>query len=160
MKTKSGMLSDKPRDRVAYSTYVLSADVSGQTSLGQSILDISPVGCLRLPVAGSLGDKTVKTPKADKESKMGYLVANTPDEHFSVDNYPITVGAKFWNNDLRVCEITEVATYSNKYTDSGCVQTWHATNRGEFDTLSGHLRHIGRLVRYWDGKDAEAQPLS
>ncbi|HEX4715492.1 MAG TPA: hypothetical protein VH164_11245 [Ktedonobacteraceae bacterium] len=74
--------------------------------------------------------------------------------HYSVDQYPVTVGAKFWNNDLRVCEITEVAAHSNDY-PGGYVQTWHRTTNGSFDTVAPHHPNLGRLVRFYEGKDAE-----
>jgi hypothetical protein len=74
--------------------------------------------------------------------------------HYSVDQYPVTVGAKFWNNDLRVCQITEVAAHSNEY-PGGFTQTWHRTTHGSFDTVSPHHDNLGRLVRYYGGIDAE-----
>lgn len=87
-------------------------------------------------------------------------------EHFSADSIPapITVGAKFWNNDLRVVVITEVAKQSNPWPDSDSIQTWHQTNAGRFDTMSGSLRRIGRLARYApvgysSGYDAEDHPV-
>lgn len=82
-------------------------------------------------------------------------------DHFSCDNYPVEVGKKFWSNDLRIVEIIEVAPRpGNKYSDTGCTQTWHKTvegngRRGSFDTLDGSMRPYGRLVRYFEGKDAE-----
>ncbi|MGA2412770.1 MAG: hypothetical protein ABSG46_20600 [Candidatus Binataceae bacterium] len=76
-------------------------------------------------------------------------------EHKSSDGHAIEVGKKFWNNDLRVCEITEVASWSNEYADTGCTQTWHDTNKGHFDTLDGSMKPYGRLARYYGGKDAE-----
>jgi hypothetical protein len=79
--------------------------------------------------------------------------------HFSSDAYPVTVGARFWSNDLRGVEIASVAEHSNVYADTGEVQTWHATFAGgSFDTLSGSLRPYGRLVRFFEGKDATAYP--
>lgn len=75
-------------------------------------------------------------------------------QHFSVDGFPIEVDAQYWNNDLRVVKITDVATHSNPYADTGETQTWHQTGAGQFDTLSGGLRRIGRLVRWFEGKDA------
>jgi hypothetical protein len=82
-------------------------------------------------------------------------------EHYSCDYQPIKVGAKFWNNDLRVVEVTEVAVNNNKYADSGCIQTWHRTTEGngkgggDFDTLNGSMQPYGRLVRYYEQRDAE-----
>jgi spore coat protein U-like protein len=79
-------------------------------------------------------------------------------EHYSADNHPVTAGARFWDNNLRVVEITAVGDYSNAYADSGETQTWHDTTGGSADTLSGSLRRIGRLARYYGGKDAEDYP--
>lgn len=72
-------------------------------------------------------------------------------EHLSTDNHPITIGARFWNNDLRVVTITAVAKHSNTYADTGCVQTWHSTTRGASDTLNGAMRPYGRLARFFEG---------
>ena len=74
--------------------------------------------------------------------------------HFSADRQPIEVGKKFWNNDLRVCQVTEVASHSNGY-PGGHTQTWHQTTHGSFDTVTPHHPNLGRLVRYYEGKDAE-----
>lgn len=79
-------------------------------------------------------------------------------EHYSGDGYPVKVGAHFWNNDMRVAEITEVAAHSNAYADTGEIQTWHQTQAGQFDTLSGTMRKWGRLYRYVEGKNAENYP--
>jgi hypothetical protein len=76
-------------------------------------------------------------------------------EHRSVDGYPVEVDKQFWNNDLRVVKVTEVAVHANAYSDTGETHTWHRTNQGSFDTLSGTMRPYGRLVRYFEGKDAE-----
>lgn len=77
-------------------------------------------------------------------------------DHKSCDNYPVTVGAKFWSNDLRVVKITEVAPRpGNTYSDTGCTQTWHKTTDGIFDTLDGSMQPYGRLVRFYSGSDAE-----
>jgi hypothetical protein len=76
-------------------------------------------------------------------------------QHVASDGHPVEVGRKFWNNDLRVCEVTEVAKYDNKYADTGCTQTWHETTHGSFDTLNGTMAKWGRLVRYFEGRDAE-----
>ena len=78
--------------------------------------------------------------------------------HYSVDAYPVTVGAKFWNNDLRVVTITKVAAWDNKYSDTGEVQTWHNTDKGSFDTLSGTMMPYGRLVRFYGSRNAELFP--
>lgn len=78
--------------------------------------------------------------------------------HFSTDNYPVRVGAKFWNNDLRVCEITEVAVSSNDY-PGGYTQTWHQTNRSRFDTVTPFHPNLGRLSRYYGNRDAEQYPV-
>jgi hypothetical protein len=81
----------------------------------------------------------------------------TPDKtatHYSVDQFPVTVGAKFWNNDLRVCQVTEVAHHANPY-PGGYKQTWHKTSHGSFDTVAPHHENLGRLVRFYSNKDAE-----
>jgi hypothetical protein len=76
-------------------------------------------------------------------------------DHKAADGYLVTLGAKFWNNDLRVCQVIKVAEHANDYSDTGCVQTWHKTTHGEFDTLNGHMQPYARLARYFEGKDAE-----
>ena len=79
--------------------------------------------------------------------------------HFSCDNFPVTIGARFWNNDMRVVMVTTVARSSNDYQRGRATQTWHDTqDGGMFDTLDGSMRPYGRLVRYLDGKDAEDYP--
>lgn len=75
--------------------------------------------------------------------------------HYSTDHEPVTVGAKFWDNDLRVVQITNVAWHSNAYADSGCTQTWHRHTRGISDTLDGSMEPYGRLARRYAGLDAE-----
>lgn len=82
-----------------------------------------------------------------------------PPEYYSVDGYPVEVGTKYWSNDLRVVVITQVAAFSNDYQNGRATQTWHKTNQGSFDTLDGQLQSIGRLVRYYGGKDAEQYPV-
>jgi hypothetical protein len=74
-------------------------------------------------------------------------------EHYSADRRVVTVGAKFWNNDLRVCQVTEVDSHHNDY-PGGYVQTWHQTTHGSFDTVAPHHPNLGRLVRFFEGKDA------
>lgn len=74
-------------------------------------------------------------------------------DHFSVDRIKIEVGGRFWNNDLRVCEITEVAAHSNDY-PGGYTQTWHRTTHGSFDTVAPYNQFLGRLVRWYEGVDA------
>ena len=76
-------------------------------------------------------------------------------EHYSVDGYPVEVDRQFWSNDLRVVKVTQVAVYSNDYQNGKATQTWHRTNQGDFDTLDGDLQRIGRLVRFFEGRDAE-----
>jgi hypothetical protein len=83
------------------------------------------------------------------------IPADCPFVHRSVDGYPVEVGKKFWDNDLRVVQITELGTRSQEYQDSGCYATWHKHTRGISDTLTGHLQGIGRLVRYYERRDAE-----
>lgn len=78
-------------------------------------------------------------------------------EHFSVDRQPILLGRKFWNNDLRVCVITQIAAHSNDY-PGGYTQTWHDTTHGQFDTVTPHHDNLGRLVRWYGGKDANNYP--
>jgi hypothetical protein len=79
-------------------------------------------------------------------------------DHYSVDDEPIVVGARFWSNDLRVVTVTEVAKHSNVYSDTGETQIWHRTTGGSFDSLTGKMRPYGRLVRVFEGKDAEQYP--
>jgi hypothetical protein len=76
-------------------------------------------------------------------------------EHISCDGQPVEVGKKFWNNDLRVCEVISIGDWSNDYADTGCKQTWHKTSHGSFDTLDGSMQPYGRLTRRFQGKDAE-----
>lgn len=76
-------------------------------------------------------------------------------EHKSADGYPVTEGALFWDNNLRVVKVTKVAAHDNKYADTGEVQTWHNTTGGTSDTLSGRMQQYGRLARYFEGRDAE-----
>lgn len=76
-------------------------------------------------------------------------------EYRSADNYPVEAGRRFWNNDLRICQVTKLAEYGNPYADTGCTQTWHKTTHGNFDTLDGSMRPYGRLARYFEGRDAE-----
>lgn len=75
-------------------------------------------------------------------------------EYYSADAWPVTVGAKFWDNNLRVVQVTEVAVDSNPYPD-GETQTWHQTTSGRVDTISGKLSRIGRLAREFEGLNAE-----
>jgi len=75
-------------------------------------------------------------------------------EYYSADGYPVWPGKKFWNNDLRVCQIIRLAAHSNDYLHQA-TQTWHETTHGSFDTLDRHLQYIGRLARLVEGKDAE-----
>ena len=75
--------------------------------------------------------------------------------HLSADGFPVTTGAKFWDNNLTVVQVTRVAAWSSGYADSGETQTWHDTTRGSSDTMSGTLRRYGRLARYFEGRDAE-----
>lgn len=77
------------------------------------------------------------------------------DEHRSCDGYPVEIGSKFWDNDLKVVEVTAVAAWDNPYADTGETQTWHETTDGHSDTLSGRMQPYGRLVRFLEGKDAE-----
>jgi len=75
--------------------------------------------------------------------------------HKSADGYPVEVGRKFWDNDLRVVQITELGTRSQAYADTGEFATWHKHTRGISDTLTGSMQRIGRLVRRYEGYDAE-----
>lgn len=84
------------------------------------------------------------------------LETEPPPDHRSADGYPVTVGAKFWNNDLRICRITAIGQQSRiPYADTGEFQTWHKHTDGISDTMTGYMRRYGRLARYCDGKDAE-----
>ena len=82
------------------------------------------------------------------------MTAKSTTEHRSSDGYLIEVGARFWDNDLRVLEITGVADHSTPYADTGEIQTWHRTTRGISDTLSGRLQAYGRMARRYEGLDA------
>jgi hypothetical protein len=87
--------------------------------------------------------------------------ARTADDvdHRSADNYPVTVGAKFWNNNLRVVQITAIGTQDTReYADTGEYATWHKHTGGSSDTLTGHMQKYGRLTRHYVGKDAENYP--
>lgn len=99
----------------------------------------------------------------------GWLADKSGPEtaYFSSDRQPqpVVVGAHFWSNDLRVVQVTGVATHANAYADTGCTQTWHRTtevpgdDRGsDFDTLDGDMQPYGRLARYFEGLDAEDYP--
>lgn len=80
------------------------------------------------------------------------------NEYLSVDGFPVGVGGRFWNNDLQVVEVREVAVSSNAYADTGETQTWHRTTSGSSDTLSGRLQPYGRLVKVFEGLDASRFP--
>jgi hypothetical protein len=77
--------------------------------------------------------------------------------YLSADGYPVTAGARFWDNSLRVVGVTRVFTSSNAYPED-TVQTWHGTTGGQADTLSGGMRKWGRLARFFEGLDAEEYP--
>jgi hypothetical protein len=69
--------------------------------------------------------------------------------HFSADGYPVEVGKRFWTNDLRVAEITEIGTQETRpYSDTGEYSTWHKHTDGSSDTLTGHMQQFGRLARF------------
>jgi len=95
--------------------------------------------------------------EADFLREDGRLSKGTePPKYFSADNCPVVVGAKFWNNDLRVCRVTRLeAIPARPYSDTGETSTWHDTTHGMFDTLTGHMRQYGRLARWFQGEDAE-----
>jgi len=103
--------------------------------------------------------ETIERPKVD-DPDLDATVARHPSgkrlsEHLSCDGAVVTAGAKFWNNDLRVVQIAVVARTSNSY-QGKATQTWHdTTDGGMFDTLNGDMRRLGRLSRYFNGKDAE-----
>jgi hypothetical protein len=105
-------------------------------------------------------EQTAPAPAPGSESE-----SESAPEHFSSDAYPIVVGAKFWDNDLQVVEITEVASHSNAYADTGCTQTWHKTSRGSYDTLDGTMMPYSRLTRFFphephaDAVSAELHPV-
>ena len=74
--------------------------------------------------------------------------------HRTHEGAPVTVGAKFWDNNLRVVEVTRVGDgYSRVYGFCPEIQTWHATTGGSADTMTGGM--AGRLARRFEGKDAE-----
>lgn len=77
---------------------------------------------------------------------------------FSSDNCPVEVGKRFWTNDLRVVTVTALGTRDQDYSDTGERQAWHRTTDGISDTLTGHMRQYGRLVRFYGGLDAERHP--
>ncbi len=79
-------------------------------------------------------------------------------KHYSADNRPVIVGARFWTNDLRVAQITELGTRAQAYSDTGEFATWHKHTDGISDTLTGRMRQYGRLARFFEGKDAEKYP--
>lgn len=81
-------------------------------------------------------------------------------EHRSADGFLISVGEKFWDNDLRVCTVIAVGEHnnSNSYANTGETQTWHKTTRGSSDTLTGHMQPYGRLARFFGGKNAADYP--
>lgn len=81
-----------------------------------------------------------------------------PETYLSADGYPVTVGARFWDDNLRVVKITKVAAHSNSYAGTGETQTWHDTTDGMRDTLSGKMQRWGRLARFFEGKDAQSWP--
>lgn len=86
--------------------------------------------------------------------------AVTETGYWSADGQPVTVGAKFWNNDLRVCQVTRLAAIpAREYADTGETSTWHDTTHGMFDTLTGHMQKFGRLARWYAGADAELYPV-
>jgi hypothetical protein len=78
-------------------------------------------------------------------------------QHFANDGAPVTPGAKFWDNDLRVVQVTEVASHSNPY-PGGYTQTWHRTTHGSSDTMKPHADWAGRLTRRFEGLDAKDYP--
>lgn len=74
--------------------------------------------------------------------------------HRTHEGAPVKVGAKFWDNNLRVVEVTRVGDgYSRVYGDCPEIQTWHKTTGGSSDTMTGGM--AGRLARRFEGKDAE-----
>lgn len=78
------------------------------------------------------------------------------ERHCRVEGMPVEEGRKFWNNDLRVVQITRLAAIPARvYADTGETSTWHDTTGGMFDTLTGHMRQYGRLARWFNGLDAE-----
>lgn len=91
---------------------------------------------------------------------LGEKEAVTAVEYNSSDGFPVLVGGKFWDNNLRVVEIAEVAVRSDKYADTGETQTWHrTTTAGDADTMSGSMQPWGRLARRFEGKDASKYPV-
>lgn len=76
-------------------------------------------------------------------------------EYKSADGVVVGAGKRFWNNDLRVCEVIETGRHGNVYSDTGCIQVWHKTTHGDFDTMTGEMQKYGRLGRRFEGKNAE-----
>jgi len=107
--------------------------------------------------------ETAEPPEPAEVTSATYFSADNydPPNQARIEGFPVTVGAQFWSNDLRVVKVTELARHQNAYSDTGCVQTWHETTEGDggrggsFDTLSGAMRQYGRLARWFEGKNAE-----
>jgi hypothetical protein len=81
------------------------------------------------------------------------------EEYLSADGYAVTIGARFWDNNLRVVEVTQTDVARNAYSDTGETQTWHDTTSGWVDTLSGRLYQFGRMARHFEGRDASDYPV-
>lgn len=83
----------------------------------------------------------------------------TTHEHRATDGTPIKLGARFWDNNLRVVEITRVGNgMSRTYSDTGEISTWHETTGGSSDTLTGYMAKYGRLTGTFEGKKASDYP--
>lgn len=90
-----------------------------------------------------------------REDGVCRICGHTRPEFRSADGYPVEVGKKFWDNDLQVVQITELAERGQMYSDTGESAWWHHHTRGISDTLTGTMQKFGRLGRYFEGLDAE-----
>jgi hypothetical protein len=104
---------------------------------------------------GEFRYRLLGTPQGERGIAM-----STEGKHYSADFEEIKAGSKFWTNDLVVVEIAKVAVMINSYGDTGAIQTWHETTNGNtVDSLSGKLAMYGRLVRFFNYRDAEKHPV-
>jgi hypothetical protein len=85
----------------------------------------------------------------ERRARLDELKSQT---HMTADGYPITVGEWYWDNDLKVVQITAVAVDFTPYPECG-TQVWHKHTRGMSDSLTDRP-DIGRLAKYWRGKPA------
>ena len=104
-------------------------------------------------MATELPDATAETFPAEDYDHYDEYTAKvaewlTTHTHRCAAGFPVKVGAKFWNNDLRVCVVTEEPRpHNSRRYPGGEISTWHQTDAGSFDTMTGGLE--GRLTRYY-----------